>query len=196
MTMNYPVPRSRHFQTRITKGKELLPGVDGRTRWARRLHDLCANHVMDLGGPAHVTQSQFALIRSAATQTIILEKWELRFAQEDAAGGSIDLGNILAYQTVVNSLRRVLETLGLNRVDPPPDTRPPLDMTKLTEAEQQRYRTLSYKVGEVGREGLSEAQLKELYQLLAKAAGRGVGPSATDITPRERPYDEIDWSRT
>jgi hypothetical protein len=196
MTSNYPIPRSRHFQSRVTKGKELLPGVDGRTRWARRLHDLCANHVMDLGGPNHVTQSQFALIRSAATQTIILEKWELRFAQEDAAGGTIDLGNILAYQTVVNSLRRVLETLGLNRVDPPPDARSPLDMSKLTEAEKQRYSTLSYTASEVGLEGMSEVQKKELYQLMAKAAGRGVGPSATDITIRERPYHEIDWSRT
>ncbi|MGX8011674.1 hypothetical protein ACVDG8_023215 [Mesorhizobium sp. ORM8.1] len=150
-----------------------------------------ANHVQDLGGPRHVTQSQFALIRAAATTTIILEKWELQFATE----GTLSVADLLGYQTTLNSLRRVLETLGLNRVEPPPDTRPVLDMTKLTDTEQQRFRTLSFKMDEVGVHGMAEVQVNELYQLTAKASGRGVGPSATDITPRERPFQEIDWSR-
>ncbi|WP_461479427.1 hypothetical protein [Mesorhizobium jarvisii] len=150
-----------------------------------------ANHVQDLGGPKHVTQSQFALIRAAATTTIILEKWELQFATE----GTVNIADLLGYQTTLNSLRRVLETLGLNRVNPPPDTRPVMDMTKLADAEQQRFHTLSYKVDEVGMHGMAEAQVKELYMLMAKASGRGVGPSSTDITPRERPFHEIDWSR-
>ncbi|WP_447256797.1 hypothetical protein [Mesorhizobium sp. ORM8.1] len=187
----YPVPRKLKARSGVTNGTELLPGLDGRSKWARRLHDLVANHVQDLGGPRHVTQSQFALIRAAATTTIILEKWELQFATE----GTLSVADLLGYQTTLNSLRRVLETLGLNRVEPPPDTRPVLDMTKLTDTEQQRFRTLSFKMDEVGVHGMAEVQVNELYQLTAKASGRGVGPSATDITPRERPFQEIDWSR-
>jgi hypothetical protein len=191
MTSNYPLPRSLHFQSRVTKGKELLPGIDGRSRWARRLHDLVANHVQDLGGPKHVTQSQFALIRAAATTTIILEKWELQFATE----GTVNIADLLGYQTTLNSLRRVLETLGLARVNPPPDTRPVMDMTKLTDAEQQRFNLLTHKADEVGMHGLSESNVREIGMLMAKATGRGVGPSATDAASRERPFHEIDWSR-
>jgi hypothetical protein len=191
MTSNYPLPRSLHFQSRVTKGKELLPGVDGRTRWARRLHDLVANHVQDLGGPKHVTQSQFALIRAAATTTIILEKWELQFATEQ----TVNIADLLGYQTTLNSLRRVLETLGLGRVNPPPDTAPVLDMSKLTPSEQQRFKMLSHTATDVGLHALSESNAQELHGLMERAAGRGVGPSSTDAAYRDRPIHEIDHSR-
>ncbi|MET2827345.1 hypothetical protein [Mesorhizobium shangrilense] len=150
-----------------------------------------ANHVQDLGGPEHITQSQFALVRAAATTTIILEKWELQFATE----GTVSIADLLGYQTTLNSLRRVLETLGLNRVVPPPDTRPVMDMTKLTDAEQQRFKLLSHKADEVGMQGLSESNLLELQTLVGKATGRGSGPSSNDAAYRERPFHEIEYSR-
>lgn len=188
--ISYPVPRKLKGRSGVTNGKELLPGLDGRSKWARRLHDLVANHVQDLGGPKHVTQSQFALIRAAATTTIVLEKWELQFAME----GTVNIADLLGYQTTLNSLRRVLETLGLNRVEPPRDTMPVMDMTKLTDAEKQRYHTLSYKVDEVGLHSMSEAQVNEIKMLMEKGTGRGYGPSATDPSWRERPFHEIDYS--
>ena len=191
MASNYPRPRSRQFQTRVTNGKEILPGIDGRSKWARRLHDLIANHVADLGGPVHVTQSQYVLVKSAANIIIVMEQWELEFAK----GGTASLPALLAYQTIANSLRRIFETLGLNRVNPPPDTRPVMDMTKLTSAEQQRFKLLSHKADEVGLQGLSESNLLELQTLVGKATGRGNGPSATDAASRDRPFHEIDWSR-
>ncbi|TIT32523.1 MAG: hypothetical protein E5W76_26635 [Mesorhizobium sp.] len=190
MTMNYPVPRHGNFQSRVTKGKELLPGIDGRTTWARRLHDLVANHVMDLGGSTHVTQSQFALIRAAATTTIILEKWELQFATQD----NISVADLLGYQTTLNSLRRVLETLGLQRVDAPTDTRPTLDMTKLTEAEQHRFHLLSHKASEIGGDRMAATEVNEMQKLIDKSRGWGVGPSASDRAHRRRPFNEIDYS--
>lgn len=189
--MQYPVPRSRHFQTRVTKGKELLPGIDKRTLWARRLHDLVANHVADLGGQTHVTQSQFALIRAAATTTMILEKWELQFATQD----NISVADLLGYQTTLNSLRRVLETLGLNRVDPPPNTAPTLDMSKLTDAELDRLNLLTHKASEIGGDRMATTEIHEMQKLADKARGWGVGPSATDAAYRRRPFNEIDYSR-
>ncbi|MBZ9774390.1 hypothetical protein [Mesorhizobium sp. CO1-1-8] len=150
-----------------------------------------ANHVQDLGGPKHVTQSQFALIRAAATTTIILEKWELQFATE----GTVNIADLLGYQTTLNTLRRVLETLGLGRVSPPPDTSPVLDMSKLTPSEQQRFKMLTHTATEVGLNALSESNARELYALMERASGRGVGPSSTDAAYRDRPVREIDYSR-
>ncbi|TPK73646.1 hypothetical protein [Mesorhizobium sp. B2-4-17] len=186
----YPIQRKYRARSRTTNGKELLPGLDGRSKWARRLHDLCSNHIADLGGPRHVTQSQFVLIRNAANLTIILEKWELQFATEP----TINVGDLLGYQTVSNSLRRVLETLGLNRVTPPPDTTPHLDLTKLTDSEQQRFRILSHQAGEIGLQSMSEAQALELQTLMTRASGRAVGPSITDASYRERPTHELNLS--
>ncbi|RWP30579.1 hypothetical protein [Mesorhizobium sp.] len=191
MDAYYPVPRKRKGRSRVTNGKTLLAGMDGRTKWAKRLHDLVANHVADLGGPSNITQSQFVLIKSAANATIVLEQWELQFAKASTAS----LPELLAYLSVMNSLRRTYETLGLARVDPPRNIAPIMDMTKLTPAEQQRFKMLSHKADEVGLQGMSESKLRELQFLVEKATGRGSGPSATDAASRERPFHEIDYSR-
>lgn len=191
MDASYPVRRKIKGRSGVTNGKELLPGIDGRSKWARRLHDLIANHVSDLGGPSNVTQSQYILVKSAANATIVLEQWEVQFAGD----GTVSLPALLAYQSVANSLRRIFETLGLSRVDPPRNTAPVMDMTQLTPAEQQRFKLLSNKADEVGLHGLSESNLLELQTLVAKGTGRGVGPSSTDAAHRERFVHEIDYSR-
>jgi hypothetical protein len=191
MANNYPRPRSRHFQTRVTTGKEILPGIDGRSKWARRLHDLIANHVADLGGPNNVSQSQFVLVKSAANIVIVMEQWELDFAKE----GTASFPALMAYQTIANSLRRIFETLGLDRIPEPRNTAPILDMSKLNPIEQRRLGILSNKATEFGLEGLMTDQVEELQMLVAKATGRGIGPSATDAAYRERPTTEIDLSR-
>jgi hypothetical protein len=46
-TLAKPTARSR-----VTNGRELLPGVDGRSLWVRRFRDVLALHVSDLGGEA------------------------------------------------------------------------------------------------------------------------------------------------
>ncbi|TPK88282.1 hypothetical protein [Mesorhizobium sp. B2-4-17] len=192
MDDNHPTPRRhRSSRTRVTNGKEILPGIDGRSRWARRLHDLMAAHVADLGGPGKVSQSQLSLIQNAATTTIILEKAQLAFAEAD----TINYADLIAFQTTLNSLRRTFEALGLDRVAPRRADLSTLDLSELDPTEQQRFRMFQHKMEEFGAHSLNEDQAKEMYRLLAKIAGRGVGPSSTDITPIERPYHEIDWTR-
>ncbi|RUX73893.1 hypothetical protein EN925_15075 [Mesorhizobium sp. M7A.F.Ca.US.006.04.2.1] len=191
MDASYPVRRKIKGRSGVTNGKELLPGIDGRSKWARRLHDLIANHVSDLGGPSNVTQSQYILVKSAANATIVLEQWEVQFAGD----GTVSLPALLAYQSVANSLRRIFETLGLSRVDPPRDGMQTYDTSKLTPDEQQRLKLLNHKVGEVGVGGLSENDASEMKMLMEKCLGRGYGPSVTDPNPRDRPFHEIDYSR-
>jgi len=113
-----PPPVTRRFadasqlnRSAVTNGSELLPGLDGRSLWARRFRDLIAQHTADLGGEANVSQAQLSLIRRAAALTVELERWETRFADDDGAKAQA----LDQYQRCLNSLRRVLETLGLDR---------------------------------------------------------------------------------
>jgi hypothetical protein len=107
-------------RSRVSNGSTLLPGVDGRSTWVRRLRDLMALHLSDLGGPDHVSEAERSIIRRAATLTVELERLELRFATADGAS-PFDLE---LYQRTANSLRRLLESIGIQRR--PRDVTPPL----------------------------------------------------------------------
>jgi hypothetical protein len=98
-------------RSRITNGSALLPGVDGRSAWVRRAKDLFALHISDLGGEDNVSEAERALLRRAVTLIIELERREVVFAQARAA----DNDALAIYQTTVNTLRRTLEALGLQR---------------------------------------------------------------------------------
>jgi hypothetical protein len=98
-------------RSRITNGSALLPGIDGRNAWVRRAKDLLALHISDLGGEDNVSEAERALLRRAVTLIIELERREVIFAQAGAA----DNDALAIYQTAVNTLRRTLEALGLQR---------------------------------------------------------------------------------
>lgn len=104
-------PKKPQARSRVTNGKSTLPGVDGRSVWVRRLNDLIVLFQEDLGGDEGLTEMQRALIRRAATLTVELERAEAGFA----TAGAADPAGLREYQTASNSLRRILETLGLPR---------------------------------------------------------------------------------
>jgi hypothetical protein len=90
----------------------LLPTVDGRSIWARRLHDLIYLHLSDLGGEDACSEAEKALVRRASCLIVELEHMETRFALAEV-GASPD--KLRIYQMTVNTLRRTLESLGLKR---------------------------------------------------------------------------------
>ncbi len=98
-------------RSRVSNGSALLPGVDGRSCWARRFRDLIALHTADLGGSDYVTAAEASIIRRAAAITVELERLEQRFATDDAT----DPATLDQYQRAANSLRRLLESVGLKR---------------------------------------------------------------------------------
>lgn len=114
----YPVPKKTKGRSGVANGSALLPGVDGRTAWSKRLYDVVAQHVADLGGPDAIAQSQYIIVKSAAHIALALEQMETRFANE----GAISTDDLMKYQTSANSLRRLLESLGLKRTAKPPKT--------------------------------------------------------------------------
>lgn len=104
---------AKQGRSRVTNGKTLFVGGSGDARpaWARRLRDVWSLHLSDLGGPDAVSEAERSLSRRAAILTIELERLEAGFSKtDDPSPESLDL-----YQRMTNTLRRLLETLGIQR---------------------------------------------------------------------------------
>lgn len=100
-----------HTRSRITNGNAVLPDVDGRSTWVRRVRDLIGLHVADLGGIDNVSEAEKSICRRAAVLTVTLELMESKFGTTgEAKPDEIDL-----YQRTANSLRRLLESVGIDR---------------------------------------------------------------------------------
>jgi hypothetical protein len=100
-----------HRKSRITNGSCLLPGVDGRSPWVKRAKDIIAAHLSDLGGEDNTSTAERSIIRRVATITAELERLEVRFALANAASPEdLDL-----YQRTASTLKRLLESVGLQR---------------------------------------------------------------------------------
>ena len=77
----------------------------------RRCKDVIAAHLSDLGGLDNCSAAEHSIVRRAAVLTTELEVLEVRFAKAGEAS-SLDLET---YQRCANSLRRLLEAIGLQR---------------------------------------------------------------------------------
>src|SRR5262245_13609108 len=70
----------------VTNGKRLFvrgSQGDGNGAWARRMRDVIALHVSDLGGWDNVTEAEKSILRRAATLTVELERLEARFSNSN-----------------------------------------------------------------------------------------------------------------
>jgi hypothetical protein len=91
----------------VTNGKRLFVEGDGRSPWSRRYYDLVSLHVSDMGGRDNLSEGQLALVKRSSTLQVELEQMEGRLS----LGEAVDLD---VYQRCSNSLRRLLESLGLH----------------------------------------------------------------------------------
>lgn len=103
--MRKPTQRSA-----VTNGRKLFVDGDGRGPYARRFRDVFALHLSDLGGSEAVSEAERSIVRRAALLTVELEQLEAAFASKKASDGDLDL-----YQRAANTLRRLLESVGLER---------------------------------------------------------------------------------
>ena len=110
------MPEPATSRSRVTNGA-LIDG-DGRSAWSRRMRDLINLHLSDLGGAHNVSEAEKSIVRRVATLTVELERMESVFAEAgEASPEQLDL-----YQRVSNSMRRMLETVGLERRAKPVET--------------------------------------------------------------------------
>jgi hypothetical protein len=100
------------FRTRLTNGRDILEGVDGRSMMARRYRDLLALHLSDLGGEDAISEAEFSLLRRAVAMTIQLERMETEFAARDGVASPKQLE---VYGRIASHMRRLHEALGLPR---------------------------------------------------------------------------------
>ena len=108
-------------RSKITNGTRLLPSVDGRSLWARRLRDLINLYQSDRGGPDMLTTAEQSIIRRISTLQVELEHLEMRFA----GNGEATPDELILYGRTANTLRRLTETIGIERR--PRDVTPSLD---------------------------------------------------------------------
>ena len=102
-------PIKPNNRTKVGTGTALFAEGDGRSLWGRRFREIVAAHVADLGRPAeHLSEAQRSLIRRVSTFEIELEKLEGRMSM----GDDVDLD---LYSRVSGQLRRILESLGIER---------------------------------------------------------------------------------
>src|SRR6516164_6536600 len=106
-----PSVTSRKGRSKVTNGKVLIAGVDQRSPWIRRCKDVIAAHLSDLGGADNTSTDERSIIRRAAVLTTELEVLEVRFAK----AGEASAADLEVYQRCSNSLRRLLEAVGLQR---------------------------------------------------------------------------------
>ena len=102
--------RKQYARSRITNGRELLPGIDQRSTWARRMRDLIELHVDDIGGLEVTSEAQRSLIRRIAVLEVEAEYLETAFAQRNASGKQYDL-----YLRIAGLLKRLYELIGIER---------------------------------------------------------------------------------
>ena len=103
-----PQARSRRPRSAVTSGRRQFVNGDPNSAWARRFHDLVVGHIADAGGRDRLSEAQFALCKRAAGLECELEQMEGRMSQ----GEQVDLDR---YGRAASHLRRLLETLGLER---------------------------------------------------------------------------------
>jgi hypothetical protein len=97
----------------VTNAKRLfVEAGDGRGPWARRMRDVIELHISDLGGVDAASEAERSIIRRIATLTIELERLEAKFSTTNTPRDS----DIELYQRLANTLRRLLEAIGIKRV--------------------------------------------------------------------------------
>lgn len=125
--------RSLAFRSRVTNGSVLADYVDGRSIWARRFRDLLHAFEADLGGIDNLSEGQRALARRAALLTVECEFTESKFATLHSQGTTPAGHRLDRYGRTANTLRRLIESLGLNEGRKQRDITPPDHTDKILE---------------------------------------------------------------
>jgi hypothetical protein len=110
--------RKPTFRSAVTNGRDVLPGVDGRTLIARRYHDIMSAILIDQGGEDRCSESRKQLIRRFTAAAVLAEQMEARLV----SGEQVD---VQEHALLTSSLVRVAQRIGINRI--PRNLAPTLD---------------------------------------------------------------------
>ena len=148
----------------VTNGSKLLPLADGRSVTARRFKDLTEFISIDLGGADRLSEGEKQLVRRAAALSAECERQEALWARGEAEF------DIAAYSTLTNAVRRVFETIGLQRRAR--DVTPSLSLARVAPAPTPDLSQLS------------GAELDRLYNLVREDGGSEALRKAVEAHPQ------------
>jgi hypothetical protein len=98
----------RAQRSRITNGKEVLPGVSGRSAIVRRYKDIASALLADAGGLDQCSESRQQLIRRFSAACVLAEQLESRLANGEQIA-------ISEHALLVSSLVRLANKIGIAR---------------------------------------------------------------------------------
>lgn len=107
---------SAKAKSAVTNGSKFLPDIDGRSTWARRARDIVAQLIEDRGGEDLTSEAERLILRRAAVLAVQTEQFESKFAEANSKGKTVSREDLDLYQRLANSMRRLLESVGLERV--------------------------------------------------------------------------------
>src|ERR1039458_951908 len=95
-----------HARSRVSNGKDLLPGVDGRSLIARRYRDISFAIFADAGGIDQCSEARQQLIRRFAACSVIAEMMEAELANGKAI-------NIADHAQLSSTFTRLATRIGI-----------------------------------------------------------------------------------
>jgi hypothetical protein len=111
--------RLAYARSRTGNGHLFGKDVDLRGAYPRRLRDLLREHVQDLGGEQNTSLAERSICRRICTISVELELLERKFVIANGASAQ----DLQLYLSASNTLRRLLESVGLQRraklINPP-----------------------------------------------------------------------------
>jgi hypothetical protein len=96
-------------RSRITNGRDVLPGIDGRGVIARRYRDIANAIASDQGGADHLSEARLQLVRRFAAAAVLAEQMEAKLPN----GEKIDISE---HALLCSTLVRVARQIGVNRI--------------------------------------------------------------------------------
>jgi hypothetical protein len=97
-----------HARSRVSNGRDILPGVDGRSLIARRYRDISFAIFQDAGGIERCSEARQQLIRRFAACSVLAESMEAELAN----GKPI---NIAEHSQLSSTLTRLASRIGIDR---------------------------------------------------------------------------------
>jgi hypothetical protein len=104
-------PRPLKMRSRVSNGLKgaVLPNTDARSAASRRVYDICAAIVGDLGGVDRLSETKLSLIRRFASLATLAEAHEAKLAN----GEEVDVAELAHLSS---TLCRLATRIGLKRI--------------------------------------------------------------------------------
>jgi hypothetical protein len=102
-------PRKSHGRSAVGNGRDVLPGVDGRSLIARRYRDIAGALLSDQGGVDACSESRKQLIRRFAAAAVLAEQMEARLANGEQI-------SIAEHSLLSSTLVRIAHRIGVDRI--------------------------------------------------------------------------------